>query len=152
MARGYRSHYLHPSLQGGYEPVPTRDIHLNQIGLKSVWREILQRFVRPVAAFHYMGYTLDGSQTLDFVVKYTAEGQAFLRPHHDASTMTLNVALNQGGVDYLGGGTRFLRQNCTQKDLTPGWGLIFPGRLTHYHEGLTVTNGTRYILVSFIDQ
>ena len=26
-----------------------------------------------------------------------------------------------------------------------------PGRLTHYHEGLRVTGGTRYIMVSFID-
>ena len=55
-------------------------------------------------------------------------------------------------MDYLGGGTHFLRQNCTQRDVAPGWGLLSPGRLTHYHEGLATTAGTRYILVSFIDQ
>lgn len=28
---------------------------------------------------------------------------------------------------------------------------MHPGRLTHYHEGLKVTNNTRYIMVSFVD-
>lgn len=29
--------------------------------------------------------------------------------------------------------------------------MLFPGRLTHLHEGLKTTTGTRYILVSFIN-
>jgi hypothetical protein len=29
--------------------------------------------------------------------------------------------------------------------------MMQPGRLTHFHEGLTVTKGTRYIMISFID-
>ncbi len=29
--------------------------------------------------------------------------------------------------------------------------MLFPGRLTHLHEGLPTTKGTRYILVSFIN-
>jgi hypothetical protein len=45
----------HARIQGGYEPVPTRDIHLNQIDLKLVWKTILQQYVRPVGTFHYMG-------------------------------------------------------------------------------------------------
>jgi hypothetical protein len=53
---------------------------------------------------------------------------------------------------HTGGGTRFIRQNCTLKDVAPGWGALSPGRLTHLHEGLKTTKGTRYILVSFIDQ
>ena len=50
-----------------------------------------------------------------------------------------------------GGGCRFIRYNCSVTDLRVGWSLIHPGRLTHYHEGLYVTNGTRYIMVSFVD-
>ena len=37
---------------------------------------------------------------MNFVVKYSPSRQYFLRPHHDASTFTINVALNQVGVDY----------------------------------------------------
>ncbi|EGD72106.1 PLOD2 protein [Salpingoeca rosetta] len=139
-------------IQGGYEPVPTQDIHFNQIGFNNAWRFILRRFLRPVTSHYYTGYTLEGRTTLDFVVRYRPDKQNYLRPHHDASTVTLNVALNQGGVDYQGGGTRFIRQNCTLINTPPGWGTLSPGRLTHLHEGLKTTAGTRYILVSFIDQ
>jgi len=35
-----------------------------------------------------------------FVVRYKPSEQSFLRPHHDSSTWTMNVALNTHGVDY----------------------------------------------------
>ena len=54
-----------------------------------------------------------------------------------------------GGLQ--GGGCRFLRYNCSVVDTRLGWALMHPGRLTHYHEGLPLVNGTRYIMVSFVD-
>lgn len=50
-----------------------------------------------------------------------------------------------------GGGCRFLRYNCSVRAPRKGWALMHPGRLTHYHEGLPTTKGTRYIAVSFVD-
>ena len=50
-----------------------------------------------------------------------------------------------------GGGCRFLRYDCVISAPRKGWGLLHPGRLTHYHEGLPTTRGTRYIMVSFVD-
>ena len=35
-----------------------------------------------------------------FVVRYRPSEQSFLRPHHDSSTWTMNVALNSHGDDY----------------------------------------------------
>lgn len=77
--------------------------------------------------------------------------QPFLRPHHDSSTYTINIALNHVGIDYTGGGCHFIRYKCSVTDTKKGHMLMHPGRLTHYHEGLHTTNGTRYIVVSFID-
>ena len=37
---------------------------------------------------------------MNFVVKYHPDKQYFLRPHHDSSTYTINVALNRRGIDY----------------------------------------------------
>ncbi len=37
---------------------------------------------------------------MNFVVKYWPAGQDRLRPHHDASTFTINVALSRPGIDY----------------------------------------------------
>lgn len=50
--------------------------------------------------------------TLDFIVRYTQDHQASLRPHFDASTVTAVVGLNQYGKDFEGGGTHFIRQKC----------------------------------------
>lgn len=88
---------------------------------------------------------------MNFVVRYKPTEQPFLKPHHDSSTYTINIALNRAGVDYVGGGCRFLRYNCSVTDTKVGHMLMHPGRLTHYHEGLYVTEGTRYIMISFVD-
>ena len=77
-------------------------------------------------------------------------GQEFLRPHHDASVYTVNIALNEADTDYVGGGCRFIRQQKKLTHIPVGFSSIHPGRCTHYHEGLPITSGTRFILVSFI--
>merc|ERR1712071_571863 len=89
--------------------------------------------------------------TMNFVVRYKPEEQPDLKPHHDSSTYTINVALNRPNIDYEGGGCRFIRYNCSVTDSRKGWMLMHPGRLTHYHEGLKTTKGTRYIMISFVD-
>ncbi|VDI45671.1 Hypothetical predicted protein [Mytilus galloprovincialis] len=95
-------------ISGGYENVPTVDIHMNQIGFEDVWLQFIRLYARPLQRKVFIGY--------------------------------------KGG-----GGTRFVRQNCSVTDVKKGWMLMHPGRLTHYHEGLEVTSGTRYIAVSFVD-
>lgn len=139
-------------LAGGYENVPTRDIHMNQVGLEQHWLFFLREYIRPVQEKVFVGYFHDPPKAImNFVVRYHPEEQYFLRPHHDSSTYTINIALNTPHVDYEGGGCHFLRYNCSVVDLKRGWTLMHPGRLTHYHEGLPVTKGTRYIMVSFVD-
>ncbi|XP_014472797.1 PREDICTED: procollagen-lysine,2-oxoglutarate 5-dioxygenase 3 [Dinoponera quadriceps] len=141
-----------PRLSGGYENVPTRDIHMNQIQYEPQWLYFLKEYVRPLQELVFTGYYHDPPRSLmNFVVRYRPDEQPSLRPHHDSSTYTINIALNQAGVDYEGGGCRFIRYNCSVTDTKPGWMLMHPGRLTHYHEGLRVTGGTRYIMISFVD-
>lgn len=41
-----------------------------------------------------------GYAIMNFVVKYTPERQAYLRPHHDSSTFTINIALNNKDRDF----------------------------------------------------
>ncbi|XP_043671589.1 procollagen-lysine,2-oxoglutarate 5-dioxygenase [Vespula pensylvanica] len=141
-----------PRLSGGYENVPTRDIHMNQINFEPQWLYFLKEYVRPLQELVFTGYYHDPPRAImNFVVRYRPDEQPSLRPHHDSSTYTINIALNEVGVDYEGGGCRFIRYNCSVTDTKPGWMLMHPGRLTHYHEGLKVTKGTRYIMISFVD-
>lgn len=48
-----------------------------------------------------------------FVVRYKPGEQPSLRPHHDASTYTIDISLNKRGRDYEGGGIFYVRYNCT---------------------------------------
>merc|ERR1719290_810611 len=100
------------------------------------WLWILREYIKPLAEKVFIGYTSDARAIMNFVVRYTPEKQSFLRPHHDSSTYTINVGLNLPGIDYEGGGARFIRQNCSVVATRQGWALMHPGRLTHYHEGL----------------
>lgn len=138
-------------IQGGYENVPTIDIHMNQINFEKNWQQFLLEYVAPITEKMYPGYYTKAQFDLAFVVRYKPDEQPSLRPHHDASTFTINIALNQVGLDYQGGGCRFLRYDCSIQAPRKGWALMHPGRLTHYHEGLPTTGGVRYIAVSFVD-
>lgn len=137
-------------IQGGYENVPTVDIHMNQINFEKEWHKFLLEFIAPITEKMYPGYYTKALFDLAFIVRYKPDEQPSLRPHHDASTFTINIALN-GGLDYQGGGCRFLRYDCSIRAPRKGWTLLHPGRLTHYHEGLPTTAGVRYIAVSFVD-
>uniref|UniRef100_A0A3Q3JRQ0 Procollagen-lysine,2-oxoglutarate 5-dioxygenase 1 n=1 Tax=Monopterus albus TaxID=43700 RepID=A0A3Q3JRQ0_MONAL len=138
-------------IQGGYENVPTIDIHMNQINFEKEWQKFLLEYVSPITEKMYPGYYTRAQFELAFVVRYKPDEQPSLRPHHDASTFTINIALNHVGLDFQGGGCRFLRYDCSIQAPRKGWALMHPGRLTHYHEGLPTTAGVRYIAVSFVD-
>ncbi|XP_060029419.1 multifunctional procollagen lysine hydroxylase and glycosyltransferase LH3 isoform X2 [Erinaceus europaeus] len=138
-------------LAGGYENVPTVDIHMKQVGYEDQWLQLLRTYVGPMTEHLFPGYHTKTRAIMNFVVRYRPDEQPALRPHHDSSTFTLNVALNRKGLDYEGGGCRFLRYDCVIASPRKGWALLHPGRLTHYHEGLPTTWGTRYIMVSFVD-
>lgn len=43
-------------MAGGYENVPTQDIHMNQIGFEEHWLEVIRSYVVPVNGKVYPGY------------------------------------------------------------------------------------------------
>lgn len=55
-------------LQGGYEAVPTRDIHMNQVELERFWLHFLNLYVRPLQEKVFLGYYHDVSITVAVVV------------------------------------------------------------------------------------
>ncbi|KAJ7393603.1 Procollagen-lysine,2-oxoglutarate 5-dioxygenase 1 [Desmophyllum pertusum] len=80
-------------LSGGYENVPTDDIHMNQVGYERHWLHFLKEYIVPVNTRLYPGYHSEARSIMNFVVKYDPNRQYYLRPHHDSSTYTINIAL-----------------------------------------------------------
>ncbi|XP_036434918.1 procollagen-lysine,2-oxoglutarate 5-dioxygenase 1 isoform X2 [Colossoma macropomum] len=87
-------------IQGGYENVPTIDIHMNQINFEKEWHKFLLEYVAPVTEKMFPGYYTRCTSYLNFVVRYKPDEQPSLAPHHDASTFTINIALNSRDIDY----------------------------------------------------
>ena len=73
---------------------------------------------------------------MNFMVRYRPDEQPFLKPHHDSSTYTINVALNRVGVDYQVRNTAlhshqtsalYCSRLCTAlHSFCPGWRLQVP--------------------------
>ena len=51
-------------------------------------------------ANHFFVFFVKAHAIMNFVVKYHLTGQTKLRPHHDSSTFTVNMALSMPGVDH----------------------------------------------------
>jgi hypothetical protein len=81
-----------------------------------------------------------------FIVKYDEATQNKLDLHQDGSFLSINILLSDP-KDFEGGGTYFndgLTSFLEQGDL-----LVHSGKVEH--SGLTVTKGTRYIMVAFVN-
>ena len=84
-----------------------------------------------------------------FVARYDMAGQRSLRPHLDGSDLSFVCALNQ---DFEGGGTLFLLPEGHEDVLVRQRGIgdiwMFCGQ--HWHSGVSITSGTRYILAGLV--
>jgi len=134
---------------GAVENIPTIDIHMKQIGFRKQWESIVKTYIGPLVSHLYSPYKTKGLN-IAFVVKYELGKQEFLRPHHDSSTYSITITLNRPGIDFEGGGTRFVKQETLVVG-KKGFATIQPGKLTHYHEGTPITKGIRFIMVSFVN-
>lgn len=67
----FRTNPKDSRIEGGYENVPTRDIHLKQVGLASLWDEFLTFYISPLQQSVFIGYD-DVSSSWWFIVSLAA--------------------------------------------------------------------------------
>lgn len=91
---------------------------------------------------------------LAFVVKYSMDVQRSLKWHHDASHLSIDIALNNAGPgedEFEGGGVSYDRLDFSMQHGKMGWIALHPGRVTHRHRGNPITRGVREIIVAFTE-
>jgi len=129
---------------------PTTDNLLEVLGMDKIYNRLINEHVQPLAKYVYQldGTSWDGLRDESFIIRYKPEEQAHLGIHHDHSNITTLVNLNPG--EFKGGGTYFPKYKCNVNPKDIGVMTLHPGNITHKHGARPVTEGIRYVIVSFI--
>lgn len=132
-----------------HEFYPTNDVLLQDIGLDEIYNRVLDEVVRPLAIhlWNLEGESWDAFSNENFMARYTTERQSHLSLHHDRSHLTMVIKLND---EFSGGGTWFPQYQKLSNPEVVGTAVLHPGMITHRHGARPITNGKRYIIVSFI--
>ena len=137
---------------GRHDYYPTHDILLKDIGYEDLYNNILNEYAHPAVRWIWSlnGSKWENMEVESFIVKYdnsSIDAQNYLALHHDYADYTFVVGLNDA---YSGGGTWFPRQKYLI-DTVPGVVTVHP-TITHKHGARPVTEGIRYVLISFCRQ
>lgn len=134
---------------GRHEFYPTNDMLMEVLGMKEIYTRVIRQFVAPLATWYWTleGQGWDTVEDETFIIRYRADRQGQLSVHHDYSSYTIGVKLND---EFEGGGTFFPKYGVNAMPKRNGNAFLHPGMITHRHGGRPVYSGTRYIAVSFI--
>jgi hypothetical protein len=119
----------------------TQDIHFQKemLELYEMFSDHFHDFIVPVAQ---RVWGVDHFELTDmFAIKYSMEGQKKLKLHHDDSYITGSIKLNDS---YEGADLYFPRQDFSNKEVSLGSIILFPGKITHPHLCTPLTQGTKY--------
>lgn len=134
---------------GRHEFYPTNDMLISSLGLGEIYTRVIREFIAPLAIWYWTLEDRGYDEVVDetFMIRYRPDKQGHLSLHHDYSSYTVAVKLND---EFEGGGTYFPRYKLTAVPKRVGNAVLHPGMITHRHGGRPVFSGTRYITVSFI--
>jgi len=115
----------------------------------SAYVEVAGRFILPaIEEIYGLGEHFDVFR-VPFICKYTQETATQMERHHDAhGVLSVAISLNR---EFEGGAIYFNAQDFNNKDVPVGYATLFPSLLTHEHEVLPITAGTRYSLTCWLN-
>ncbi|MEO0410832.1 MAG: 2OG-Fe(II) oxygenase [Pseudomonadota bacterium] len=137
--------------RGGAMLDPRSEGYLAAPTFQAFYQDLMNRYMRPIARLlvpEVYGYD---SQTFGFSIAWQAGKDTTLRPHTDASSVTLNINLNLLGEDFSGSAVRFFEQESGKvESLTfePGTAMIHRGHVAHASE--PIKEGKRHNFVLWL--
>ncbi|WP_299409263.1 2OG-Fe(II) oxygenase family protein [uncultured Roseobacter sp.] len=137
--------------RGGAMLDPRSEGHLAAPSFQTFYQELMDRYMRPVSRLLFpdvMGYD---TQTFGFSIQWQENKDTSLRPHTDASAVTLNINLNLPGEDYSGSAVSFIdpaSRRVEKLTFEPGTALIHHGSVPHASE--PITRGERFNFVLWL--
>ena len=122
---------------------------------QTFYREMLDTYMRPIARMLFpevMGYD---TQTFGFSIHYQPNTDSSIRPHTDASAVTLNINLNLPSEAFTGSAVDFFDVATGQKialTFKPGTAMIHRGNVVHAAQPITSGERTNFVLWLYGDR
>lgn len=142
-------HYEHRMLEHRQdsEQLSYHALHFTRISgmLFEDWVQCWIRDLMPVVQSEWPLTRIPGWQD-PFILHYANTGSTHLDLHHDYSTVSLNVKLND---DYEGADLEFPRQSWSARSVPVGHVIMWPSTVTHPHRVTELKQGEKYSLTAW---
>ena len=137
--------------RGGAMLDPRSEGYLAAPSFQAFYRKLMDHYMRPISRLLFPEITGYDTETFGFSVQWEAGKDVSLRPHTDASSVTLNINLNLPDEEFSGSAVGFFdRSNGQKVDYTfkPGYAVIHRGDVPHISQ--PITKGSRSNLILWL--
>ena len=116
---------------------------------QAFYNEILNTYMRPISRMLFPEVMGFDTQTFGFSIYYEPNTDSSIRPHTDASAVTLNINLNLPGEEFTGSQVDFYHPYTGDiKSLTfkPGTAMLHRDNIAHAAKPITSGERTNFVL------
>ncbi len=122
---------------------------------QAFYRMVLDTYMRPIARMLFPDIIGLDTQTFGFSIHYRPETDTSIRPHTDASSVTLNINLNLPDEGFTGSTVDFFDHTTGEVSVLtfePGSAMIHHGNVPHTAQPITSGERTNLVLWLFGEQ
>ena len=137
--------------RGGAMLDPRSEGFLAAPGFQAFYRDLMDHYMRPISRLLFPDVFGYDTQTFGFSIQWQAGKDTTLRPHTDASAVTLNINLNLPGESFSGSAVRFMDpvgRKVESLTFEPGTAMIHHGSVPHASE--PILEGERHNFVLWL--
>lgn len=116
---------------------------------QAFYQEILDVYMRPISRLLFPEVFGLDTQTFGFSINYQPTTDTSIRPHSDASSVTLNININFPGEEFTGSAVDFLDPATGQTNsltFTPGSAMLHRGHVPHMAHPIETGERTNLVL------
>ena len=128
---------------------PRSEGYLAAPNFQKFYRGLMDEYMRPISRMLFPDVVGYDTQTFGFSIQWKADTDVSLRPHADASSVTLNINLNLPGESFSGSAVRFIdpaAEKIERLTFEPGTALIHHGSVIHASEPITEGSRSNFVL------
>ena len=134
---------------------PRSEGYLAAPNFQIFYRELLNKYMRPIARLLFQGILGYDTQTFGFSIQYQAGMDTSIRLHTDASAVTLNVNLNLPDEEFTGSEVDFYDKDkggVNRLTFKPGMAMLHRGNVAHAAQPITSGERSNFVLWLYGDR